>query len=181
MLIITLCLVTLAAAACGTASLTEELDSSPQVADGVAPASPSADSLATSAPTDTQDPAPATTASTTEQEPGAEPTTTLESDPPANEEPTATARATPSRTPPPSNPEEESEYEIITLLPFDAISAILDPEFLGPAEAAEVYDDFESVLGLSINGDHRAYPIPFLSRHEIVNDIVGGQPVAVTW
>ena len=39
----------------------------------------------------------------------------------------------------------------------------------------------EQVLGLSVNGEHRAYPIPMLSRHEIVNDVVGGVPVAVTW
>ncbi len=39
----------------------------------------------------------------------------------------------------------------------------------------------ELVLGLSIDGDHRAYPLNLLSRHEIVNDTVGGEPVAVTW
>ena len=39
----------------------------------------------------------------------------------------------------------------------------------------------ERVLGVSINGDHRAYPLNLLSRHEIVNDTVGGVPVAVTW
>ena len=37
------------------------------------------------------------------------------------------------------------------------------------------------VLGVSINGDSRAYYIPTLSRVEIVNDSVGGQPLAVTW
>ena len=42
-------------------------------------------------------------------------------------------------------------------------------------------DPTEQVLGLSIGGEHHAYPISVLSRHEIVNDVVGGQPVAVTW
>ena len=42
-------------------------------------------------------------------------------------------------------------------------------------------DGDEQVLGLSIDGDSRAYPIKMLSRHEIVNDVVGGKPVAVTW
>ena len=37
------------------------------------------------------------------------------------------------------------------------------------------------VLGLSINGDSRAYYVPSLSAVEIVNDTVGGQPLAVTW
>ena len=77
--------------------------------------------------------------------------------------------------------EEESEYEIHNIIPRDKIPAILDPQFLDAEEAAENYNEHEQVLGLSIDGDHRAYPIPYLSRHEIVNDIVGGQPVAVTW
>ena len=42
-------------------------------------------------------------------------------------------------------------------------------------------DDDEKVLGVSINGESRTYSIPMLSRHEIVNDVVGGVPIAVTW
>ncbi|MDA1257370.1 MAG: DUF3179 domain-containing protein, partial [Chloroflexi bacterium] len=39
----------------------------------------------------------------------------------------------------------------------------------------------EPELGVSINGDSRVYSIPFLSGREIVNDTVGGVPIAVTW
>ena len=77
--------------------------------------------------------------------------------------------------------EEESEYEIHNIIARDRIPAILDPEFLDASAAMEAYNEHEPVLGLSINGDHRAYPLPFLSQHEIVNDVVGGEPVAVTW
>ena len=77
--------------------------------------------------------------------------------------------------------EEESEYEIHYVIARDQIPAILDPQFLDASEAIEAYNEHEQVLGLSIGGDHRAYPIPYLSQHEIVNDVVGGQPVAVTW
>ena len=42
-------------------------------------------------------------------------------------------------------------------------------------------DSYEPVLGVSLNGDHRAYSVRILSRHEIVNDVVGELPVAVTW
>ena len=77
--------------------------------------------------------------------------------------------------------EEESEYEIHYIIARDQIPAILDPQFLDASEAIEAYNEHEQVLGLSIGGDHRAYPIPYLSQHEIVNDVVGGQPVAVTW
>jgi hypothetical protein len=37
------------------------------------------------------------------------------------------------------------------------------------------------VLGVSINGDSRAYPVPYMSQHEIVNDEVGGKLIAATW
>ena len=80
-----------------------------------------------------------------------------------------------------ASPGETLSLDIITILGKDGISAILDPQFVSGAEAAEQMLDSERVLGVSINGDHRAYPLNQLSRHEIVNDEVGGVPVAVTW
>ena len=75
----------------------------------------------------------------------------------------------------------QPRYDIITVLGYDAIPAILDPEIVSAEEAAERMAPSEQVIGLSVNGEHRAYSIPMLSRHEIVNDTVGGKPVAVTW
>lgn len=76
---------------------------------------------------------------------------------------------------------EYDDLEIVTLLGFDAIRAILEPEFVDAAQADEWLDDDVPVIGVSINGDSRAYTVPMLSVHEIVNDVVGGVPVAVTW
>ena len=73
------------------------------------------------------------------------------------------------------------ELKIVTLLGFDGIPAILDPSFVSVPEAQSWMEPDEQVLGLSIDGDHRAYSVRMLSRHEIVNDVVGGVPVAVTW
>ena len=73
------------------------------------------------------------------------------------------------------------DLQIITLLPRDAIPAIDDPQFLTAEEANGAYDDDELVLGVEFNGDARAYSIPLLSSHEIVNDMVGGVKIAVTW
>lgn len=73
------------------------------------------------------------------------------------------------------------EYELVTLLPKDAIRSIDNPQFVTGAEADAQYNPDELVLGIEINGDARAYSIPFLSGHEIVNDVVGGEPIAVTW
>ena len=80
-----------------------------------------------------------------------------------------------------ASPGETLNLDIITILGKDGIPAILDPQFLSGAEAGDQMVGSERVLGVSINGDHRAYPLNQLSRHEIVNDEVGGVPVAVTW
>ncbi len=77
--------------------------------------------------------------------------------------------------------ENGREVELVTLLGFDAIPAILNPKNVPVAEAERWMEPDEQVLGLSINGEHRAYSIRMLSRHEIVNDVVGDVPVAVTW
>ena len=72
-------------------------------------------------------------------------------------------------------------YELITLLPRDAIPAIFAPQFVAGVEADDQYSPKELVLGVEIDGQARAYSIPFLSGHEIVNDMVAGHPIAVTW
>jgi hypothetical protein len=76
--------------------------------------------------------------------------------------------------------------EVVSLLPPDAIPAVLPddaPDIMVSAAEADAagLEPLVRVLGLEINGDSRAYPIPFMSAHEIVNDVVGGRHVAVTW
>ena len=70
--------------------------------------------------------------------------------------------------------------EIVTVLPKDAIPAILKPTF-SDAKSAPWLSARDLVVGVEISGDSRTYPVATLSRHEIVNDKVGGQPIAVTW
>ena len=77
--------------------------------------------------------------------------------------------------------EQFSHLEIVTILPPDGIRSINNPRFMTNEQAREEYGEPELVIGLSINGDHWAYSVPFLSGREIVNDVVGGVPVAVTW
>ena len=73
------------------------------------------------------------------------------------------------------------DFEIITLLPPDAIPSIDNPTFHTAAEADDYYEPDELVMGVVFNGDARAYSVPHLSSHEIVNDEVGGVKIAVTW
>ncbi|SLN76231.1 DUF3179 domain-containing protein [Roseisalinus antarcticus] len=65
--------------------------------------------------------------------------------------------------------------------PRDGIPAILDPAFI-PASEETRLDDREPVMTyVPDNGPARAYPIRYLMWHEIVNDVVGGRPIAVTF
>ncbi len=73
------------------------------------------------------------------------------------------------------------ELEIVTVLPQDAIPAIFDPQFVSAAEADAQLAPDDLVLGVSVAGDHRAYGVAFLSSREVVNDVIGGVPLAVTW
>jgi hypothetical protein len=62
----------------------------------------------------------------------------------------------------------------------DGIPAINEPRFVSVDEA-DFLDPKEPVIEVELNGDARAYPIQILVWHEIVNDVVGGVPVAVTF
>ena len=83
---------------------------------------------------------------------------------------------------------QEDEKSIIPLdqivsggPPPDGIPSIDNPKFMSVKEADQILGDSELVVGLSINGDIRVYPLQILVWHEIVNDNVGGVPVAITY
>jgi hypothetical protein len=66
--------------------------------------------------------------------------------------------------------------------PRDGIPSIDNPKFVSSEEASSNFlQGSDLVIGLEINGDVRAYPLKILVWHEIVNDDVGGTPVAVTY
>ena len=119
--------------------------------------------------------------------PTATPRDVMQSGTPAQPAPTtapADALDTTATQPAPTNTPSVAasrDLDIVTLLRKDAIPAILEPEFLTVAEADEQMQDDELVIGVSIDGDSRAYSVNMLSRHEIANDVVGGKSVAVTW
>jgi hypothetical protein len=64
--------------------------------------------------------------------------------------------------------------------PRDGIPRVDAPRFAALDEATWV-DPNVTVLGIEIAGDARAYPIHLLEYHQVVNDVVGGLPVAVTY
>jgi hypothetical protein len=142
-------------AACGGAASTGQLAEQPAANSTMPTGAPSQTSM-----TPTHSPEP----------------TQPKSDPTAGSKPEATV-AEPTAT----QGQAETSYEIITLLPFDAIPSIDAPVFYDAEEADDEYDPGELVLGVEMGGEARAYSVSLLSRHEIVNDSISGHPIAVTW
>jgi len=64
--------------------------------------------------------------------------------------------------------------------PKDGIPAIDNPQFVAAADVRDI-PPREPLISVSIGDDARAYPLRILIWHEIVNDTVGGIPIAVTW
>ncbi len=62
----------------------------------------------------------------------------------------------------------------------DGIPSLDDPAVLPAAEARGMRDD-EPVFGVSLGGAQRAYPVRILSWHEMTNDVVGGEPIALSY
>ncbi len=73
--------------------------------------------------------------------------------------------------------ENEKPPMIHTVLPKDAIRAIFEPEFVPAANVA----DEAAMIGVVLNNEAHAYSAVLLNSNEIVNDTVGGVPVATTW
>jgi Protein of unknown function (DUF3179) len=65
--------------------------------------------------------------------------------------------------------------------PKDGIPAIDRPRFVTTSAADTFLAAREPVAVLELRGVARAYPLQILVWHEIVNDVIAGQPVSVTY
>jgi len=71
----------------------------------------------------------------------------------------------------------------------DFLVALDDPEVTAGIEMTQVNRrqrgkeivTTDRVVGLTVGGESRAYPLSLLNAHEIVNDTLGGVPIAVTF
>ncbi len=70
--------------------------------------------------------------------------------------------------------------EVISVIGADQIPSNDDPKFQLATDETSI-PGIEPVVALDINGVSRAYPLRYLMWHEIVNDTIGGLPVAVTF
>ena len=62
----------------------------------------------------------------------------------------------------------------------DGIPDLRFPPNLTPEEASYL-ESGDRVFGVSINGEHRAYPLRILNAHEMANDVVGGVQFALAY
>ena len=120
------------------------------------------------------------------------PTNTLEPTPPPEPthtplpEPTHTPLPEPTHTPLPKKMMFDRSHHVATSADLikvgnpDTKKALLNPAFFDVSEAEDQYTDSELVIGLSVNGQHKAYSTSFMATW-IVNDTVGGDPLLVTY
>jgi hypothetical protein len=62
----------------------------------------------------------------------------------------------------------------------DGIPALKNPKAI-PAARATFLEDGETVFGIELGGRSRAYPQRILDWHEMANDVVGGEPFALSY
>ena len=103
-------------------------------------------------------------------------------DPPTQTpEPQPTIRSEQTLPPEPTNPRyfDFEAYIPPQLIPPDGIRPIYEPRFLPAADAP--LEDQELVIGISLEGEAKAYPITVLRFREMVNDELADLPILVTW
>ncbi|MGH2557497.1 MAG: DUF3179 domain-containing (seleno)protein, partial [Thermomicrobiales bacterium] len=65
--------------------------------------------------------------------------------------------------------------------PRDGIPPIDDPKYVAIADADGWLEAMEPVVVVVRNNQARAYPLQIMVWHEIVNDVLGGEPTLVTF
>jgi predicted small lipoprotein YifL len=65
--------------------------------------------------------------------------------------------------------------------PKDGIPSIDNPRFVTLDEADQWIEDNELVLGIIYKGVKRVYPLQIMVWHEIVNDVISGDPLLITY
>jgi hypothetical protein len=65
-------------------------------------------------------------------------------------------------------------------VPKDGIPDLRNPPHIQAKEAAYLQPS-DRVFGVSIRGEHRAYPLRIMNPHEMANDALGGEPFALAY
>lgn len=63
----------------------------------------------------------------------------------------------------------------------DCIPSVDNPTFVSPSDLAGVLDPESIGIALSYKDENRFYPFPMLETHELVNDVIAGDPVLISY
>jgi len=83
--------------------------------------------------------------------------------------------------PPEPKKTEVRGHTMYTLMEPGGIPAIFEPEFVSIEVADSFYYDNEPLIAVSSGDVARGYSTWHLDHHEIVNDVLEGTAIAVTW
>jgi hypothetical protein len=78
---------------------------------------------------------------------------------------------------------------VVRAMAKDGVRALLEPPTMAPAEIdlwneeerGKILVSDDRVIGVVIGDEVHAYPLRLMRWHEVVNDVIGGEPVAVTY
>ncbi|MFT4537834.1 MAG: hypothetical protein ACI841_000084 [Planctomycetota bacterium] len=76
--------------------------------------------------------------------------------------------------------ERDCDENASRAVPRDSFDVLDMPELVAASEQGTLTPD-EYVLGVSLDGEARAYPIGALGSSELLNDTCGGIPIAASW
>lgn len=74
-----------------------------------------------------------------------------------------------------------SLYEYEALTPNKAFESISNPKFYNDEKSKEYYKPETNVVVLSSGREYKAYPMDLLMFHQVINDRIGGKPIAITY
>ena len=63
---------------------------------------------------------------------------------------------------------------------LDGIPPLEQPPHILPEQATWLWPG-DRVFGVSINGEHRAYPLRIMNAHELANDVLGDEPISLVY
>lgn len=67
--------------------------------------------------------------------------------------------------------------ELYQILPWDVLHTITNPQF----NDRPYVSAFEEVFGVTIGNESHTYPVKLMHYHEVIDDVVGGVPVVVSY
>ena len=71
--------------------------------------------------------------------------------------------------------------EIQIVLPKGSFPTLDYPKFVDKQDGLKDFFSKEPVIAVEINGEAKAYPLNILTMHEISNDVLGNEPILVTY